>query len=103
MTHHLLPTIDAHIIDVGPSYVVVSVIAVAALYGSGPARVAAAADLAALVFGSRIFSGITDLDVAAVGHAVALAVSVVLGTALVRYRMPGRRRGDAGPAVVVSR
>lgn len=86
VTHHLLPASDAQIVDVGPSYVVVSVIAVAVLYGSRTVRVAAAADLAALVFGSRIFSGITHLDVAAVGHATALAVSVILGTVLVRCR-----------------
>jgi hypothetical protein len=86
VTHHLLPTSDAHIVDIGPSYVVVSVLAVAALYGSKPARIAAAADLAALVFGSRIFTGLSRLDVAAVGHATALAVSIALGTLLVRQR-----------------
>jgi len=86
VTHHLLPAADAHIVDIGPSYVVVSVIAVAALYGSRAARVAAAADLAVLIFGSRIFSGLTHLDVAAVGHATALAVSITLGTLLARHR-----------------
>lgn len=90
VTHHLLPTSDAHIVDIGPSYVVVSVLAVAALYGSKPARIAAAADLAALVFGSRIFTGLSHLDVAAVGHATALAVSIALGPLLVRQR---RRAG----------
>lgn len=86
ITHHLLPASDAHIIDIGPSYVVVAAIAVAALYGSKPIRIAAAADLAALTFGSRIFSGLSHLDVAAVGHTTALTVSVVLGTFLVRPR-----------------
>lgn len=94
VAHHLLPAADAHIVDVGPSYVVVSVLAVTALYGSRLARMAAAADLAALIFGSRIFSGLTRLDVAAVGHATALAVSVVFGTLLVRHR-----RARAEPAV----
>ena len=86
VSHHLLPATDAHIVDIGPSYVVVSVLTVAALYGSRAARVAAAADLAALIFGSRIFSGLTHLDVAAVGHATAVAVSVALGTLLIRHR-----------------
>lgn len=86
VTHHLLPTSDAHIVDVGPSYVVVSVLAVAALYGSRAARIAAAADLVVLIFGSRIFSGLSHLDVAAVGHATAMAVSIVLGTLLVRVQ-----------------
>ena len=86
VTHHLLPASDAHIVDIGPSYVVVSALAVAALYGSRAARVAAAADLVVLIFGSRIFSGLSHLDVAAVGHATALAVSIVLGTLLVRMQ-----------------
>lgn len=90
VAHHLLPGSDAHITDVGPSYVVVSVIAVAALCGSAATRVAATADLVALVFGSHIFSGITHLDVAAVGHATALAVSVLLGAALVGQVPAGR-------------
>jgi hypothetical protein len=93
ITHHVLPASDAHIVDVGPSYVVVSLLGVAALYGSVAARIAAAIDLAALVFVSRIFSGLTRLDVAAVGHATALAVSVTAGTLLVRHR---RRRHLAG-------
>lgn len=93
IAHHLLPASYAHITDVGPSYVVVSVLGVAALYGARAARIAAAIDLAALIFISRIFSGITNLDVAAVGHATALAVSVTVGTLLVRHR---RRRNLAG-------
>lgn len=82
--HGSLPASAARIVDVGPSYVVVSALAVALLYGSLAARLAAAADLAALVFASRIFTGLTHLDVAAVGHATALAVSLVLGPALAR-------------------
>ena len=93
VAHHVLPASDTRIVDVGPSYIVVSALAVAALYGSRVARIAAAADLAALIFGSRILSGLTRLDVAAVGHATALAVSVVLGTVLVRHR-----RRSVGPA-----
>lgn len=94
VTHHLLPASYARIADVGPSYVVVSALAVAALYGSRVARAAAAADFAALTFGSRIFSGLTHLDVAAVGHATALAVSLTLGTLLVRRSQPRLRRDD---------
>lgn len=88
LTHHLLPSADAHLVDVGPSYVVVSALAVGVLYGSRAARVAAAADLTALVFVSRIFSGLAHLDVAAVGHATALAVSLTLGTLLAAQRGP---------------
>jgi membrane associated rhomboid family serine protease len=89
VTHHLLPAASASITDVGPSYVVMSVIAVAAFFGTWPIRIAATIDLAVLIFASRIFSGLTHLDVAAVGHLTALTVSVVLGTLLVRNR---RRR-----------
>ncbi len=92
--HGLLPAADARILDVGPSYVVVSAAAVALLYGSWWARVAAAADLLILVFPGRIFSGLSSLQVAAVGHATALAVGVILGSLLVWQR---RRRPRAQP------
>lgn len=94
VNHQLLPASYAQIVDVGPSYVVVSVIAVAVLYGSLAARIAAAANLAVLIFVSGLFSGLTHLDVAAVGHVTALVVSVVLGTLLVYQR----RRRARGPA-----
>ena len=78
----LLPVSDTRILDVGPSYVVVSAIAVAVLYGSWPARVAAAADFAALVLVGHIFGGLTALDVAAVGHLTAITVAILLGSLL---------------------
>src|ERR1017187_5077677 len=79
VTHGLLPASDTRILDVGPSYIVVSAIAVAVLYGSGPARMAATLDLAALVFVGHIFSGLSTLDVAAVGHTAAITTAVLLG------------------------
>ena len=102
VTHNLLPATAARIVDIGPSYVVVSALAVAALYGSRAFRVMAVADLAALIFVSRIFSGLTHLDVAAVGHATALVVSVVLGTLLVRNRSAPAPDSDRQPAPVTS-
>jgi hypothetical protein len=92
VAHHLLPATAARIVDIGPSYVVVSALAVPTLYGSRAFRLMAVADLAALIFVSRIFSGLTHLDVAAVGHATALGVSIVLGTLLTWQRI--RRAGD---------
>ena len=89
----LLPPSDTRILDVGPSYIVVSAIAVAVLYGSRSARVAAALDLAVLVFVGHIFSGLSKLDVAAVGHTTAMAVSVLPGSLLAwqaRRRRPPR-------------
>jgi hypothetical protein len=82
VAHGWLPVSDTRILDVGPSYIVVAAIAVAVLYGSRPARVAAAADFAALVLVGHIFSGLTALDVAAVGHLTAITVAVLLGSLL---------------------
>jgi hypothetical protein len=93
--HGLLPVSATRILDVGPSYVVVSAIAVAVLYGSWPARVAAALELAVLVIVGRIFGGLSKLDVAAVGHATALAVSVLVSSLLAGQLRRGRRPDPA--------
>jgi hypothetical protein len=70
--HGLLPVTARHLTDVGPSYVVVSAIVAAVVFGSWAARVAAVIDLGVLVFMGQIFSGLTRLDVAAVGHFMAM-------------------------------
>jgi hypothetical protein len=90
VAHGLLPVADRHIIDVGPSYVVVSAIVVAILYGSWPARLAAALDFALLVFVGDIFAGLSRLEVAAVGHLTAIAVAAVAGSLLVWHRRKTR-------------
>jgi hypothetical protein len=77
-----LPAADRYLVDVGPSYVVVAAIAVAALYGPWLARLAALADLALLAFVGHIFAGLGQLDVAAVGHVTALVTGAVLGGTL---------------------
>jgi hypothetical protein len=90
VAHGLLPAVDRYIIDVGPSYVVMSAIVVAVLYGSWVARAAAVLDSALLVFVGHIFSGLSRLDVAAVGHLTAITVAAILGSLLVwRLRNPG--------------
>ena len=83
VAHGLLPAADRYIIDVGPSYVVVSAIVVAILWGSWLARGAAVLDFAILVFFGHIFSGLSRLDVAAVGHLTAITVAAILGSLLV--------------------
>jgi hypothetical protein len=93
----VLPVSYRHILDVGPSYVVVSAIVVALAFGSWPARAAAALDLAVLVFAGRIFSGLGRLDVAAVGHLTALLVAAS-GVMLIRARRVQRGPGSGGPA-----
>jgi hypothetical protein len=75
--HGLLPAADRYLIDVGPSYVVVSAIVIALLLGSWPARAAAAVDLVLLVTVGDIFSGLSQLNVAAVGHVTAMVVAAV--------------------------
>jgi hypothetical protein len=91
----LLPAADRYIIDVGPSYVVVSAIVVALLYGSWLARAAAALDLALLVVVGDIFGGLSDLDVAAVGHVTAMTVAAVVGSVLV-WQLRRRQRRPLG-------
>jgi membrane associated rhomboid family serine protease len=94
--HGLLPPADRYLIDVGPSYVVVSAIMVALLYGSWLARAAAALDLALLVFVGDIFAGLSNLDVSAVGHVTAMTVGAVGGSLLVwQRRRRQQRRGRA--------
>src|ERR1035438_4134586 len=79
VTHGLLPASDTRILDVGPSYIVVSAIAVAVLYGSWPARMAAPPDLAAPVFLRPTLRGLRTPDLAAVGHTAAITTAVLLG------------------------
>ncbi len=95
--HGQLPATATHILDVGPSYVVVSAIMVSLLYGSRWARVAAAVDLAILVFIGQIFAGLSTLQVAAVGHATALVVGAGLGGLLIWPRRRTPRTQPAGP------
>jgi Rhomboid-like protein len=83
VSHGSLPAADRYLIDVGPSYVVVTAIAVALLYGSWLARCAAALDLVLLVTVGNIFGGLSKLAVSAVGHTTAIAVGVILGSLLV--------------------
>jgi hypothetical protein len=95
-----LPMSDRFLIDVGPSYVVVSAIVVALLYGSWLARAAAALDLALLVIVGNIFGGLSQLGVSAVGHLTALAVGVIGSIFLVwklrRRLAPSENLADVG-------
>jgi len=100
-----LPTADRYLTDVGPSYVVVSAIVIAVVCGTWLARAAAALDFAVLVFGGHIFSGLSHLDVSAVGHLIAL-VTAAAGVTLILARdgpapAATRRRRTADRAVVV--
>ena len=80
--HGSLSPAWSHIFDVGPSYVVVSAIVVAVMFGTWLTRVTALGVFVVLVFVSHIFAGLTSLQVAAIGHLTAIATSAVLGSAL---------------------
>jgi hypothetical protein len=76
-----LPESYRHLVDVGPSYVVVSVLVVALLRGSRMWRFLSAAALLVLVFAGHVFGGLTRLDVAAVGHVTAIAMGLLVAAA----------------------
>ncbi len=90
--HAILPSSARHIVDVGPSYVVVCALVTATLFGSRIQRVAAGAGFAALA--THIFRGLTHLDLTAVGHLTAVAIGAVLGGLL----LLGARVADRDPA-----
>jgi hypothetical protein len=92
IAHGSLPASDKFITDVGPSYVVASAIVVAILYGVWLARAAAILDLALLIFVGDIFSGLSRLNVSAVGHVTAMTVGAVLGSVLVWQQRRQSRR-----------
>lgn len=83
VAHGSLPAADRFLIDVGPSYVVMAAIAVALPYGRWLARAAAATDLALLIFIGQVFAGLSELDVAAVGHLTALITGAATATLFV--------------------
>jgi hypothetical protein len=92
-----LPAADRYITDVGPSYVVVSAIVIAVICGTWLARALAVLDFAVLVFGGHIFSGLSDLDVSAVGHLTAMLTAAAIIAPSLTMSLPrrGRRRRSA--------
>jgi hypothetical protein len=93
VTSGQLPAADRYITDVGPSYVVVSAIVIAVICGTWLARALALLDFAILVFGGRIFGGLSHLDVSAVGHLTAMLTAVAIIAVIARSGR--RRRGSA--------
>ena len=92
-----LPATWTHIVDIGPSYVVASAVIAAVLLGSVPAKLAALADLAILVFLGHIFAALTRLHVAPTGHLTAMLTSAGL------LAIPAIRRAPARALVAVPR
>ena len=95
VTRGLLPAADRYLIDVGPSYVVMSAIVIALLLGSWPARAAALADLVLLVAVGNVFGGLSKLQVSAVGHVAAMVVAAI-GTGAVVWLRQRRRAAARG-------
>jgi hypothetical protein len=93
-----LPASDLHLVDVGPSYVVVSAVVVALLCAPAAWRVLALTDLLVLVFIARIFAGLPELDVVAVGHltAIVTAAAIVLVMRFTRWPRGLPRPGRSG-------
>ncbi|RMI41150.1 hypothetical protein EBO15_23760 [Actinomadura harenae] len=90
--------------DVGPSYVLAAALLATILFGPGRvARILAAASLAAL--SPYLFEGLTSLDVAAVGHVVAMGTGVGLGGLMAlrdrrtRFALPALAQIGPGPAM----
>jgi hypothetical protein len=71
------PVTDRHIVDVGPSYVVVCAMLAGAVYGRGAGRLLAGAGFVVLL--PSMFSGLTTLDVAPIGHLCSIAIAFLLG------------------------
>lgn len=91
---------ERYALDVGPSYVVAGALAGGLVAGTLRGRLLCGIGLA--VLGPFLFDGLTDLEVAAVGHLVAIAVGLAGagGVTLVdRLRSPGRAfAGDLADA-----
>ncbi|KAB2339073.1 rhomboid family intramembrane serine protease [Actinomadura rudentiformis] len=80
--------------DVGPSYVLSAALVAAVLYGPGrwPRLLALAGWCALAPF---LFAGLLSLDVAAVGHVVAMVAGALVGALLFRHE----RRRQPSPAL----
>ena len=93
-----LPVTARYLTDVGPSYVVVSAIVIAAVCGTWLARAAAALDFAVLVIGGHIFGGLSHLDVSAVGHLTAVVTAAAAVTLTLARRRPALPEAVPKPA-----
>ena len=88
-----VPASARSVLDVGPSYVVAPALVLGVALGSTRGRVGAGLGFAVLA--PHLFGGLARLDVAAVGHVVAIATALLAGPALVRdqrsrWGLPGR-------------
>jgi hypothetical protein len=93
-----------HIVDVGPSYVVVCALAAGVVYGPRAWRLLAGLGFVLVL--PSLFGGLTTLDVAAVGHLCSVLTGLLLGWPLWRgaSRRPrtngGTKQTDQAPFVL---
>jgi hypothetical protein len=80
------PPADRHILDVGPSYIVIAALAVAVAYGTWPGRLASGT--AFILLAPHLFGGLPRWEVSSVGHACTVIVAPGLGYLLGRCRRP---------------
>lgn len=80
----VLPGQARLLVDVGPSYVVVAALVGAVVAGPWQARLVGVGGFAVLA--PSLFFGLTDLDVAAVGHVCAIVIGLGLTAALLPDR-----------------
>ena len=85
-----VPPEARHVVDVGPSYVVVAALVAAIAYGTWPGRLVSAAAFA--VIAPHLFAGLDDWGVAETGHGCAVVIGLALGFVLRR-----RPAAAAGP------
>lgn len=82
-----LPVSYRHLIDVGPSYVVVAATVVALVCGGRLGRVSAGLVLVILVSAGDIFGGLSTLEVSAVGHLTSGAIALACVTPIAYRRL----------------
>jgi len=99
IVHGTMPASDRLVIDVGPSYVVVTAIAVCLVWGNWLDRAAAGLAFLLLIFVGQIFAGISNLALSPVGHVTALFIGLTLGSLIVWRR---RHAMDLAPAALTA-
>jgi hypothetical protein len=87
---HVMPRSDLDVLDVGPSYLILAALSGCLVVGSW--RLRAAAVLAGLIVVPGLLSGLTSLDMSAVGHLSSLVLGFGLALGL-RNRPPAKAAG----------
>jgi len=89
-----VPASEAHIRDIGPSYVVVAALVAGLVYGPWAARLPCAIGFAMVA--PDLFGGLPHLEVSSVGHVAAITVALVEGALFVLPLRRAAARARAG-------